>query len=73
MWISLQAFPLKMNFSSKIYQFAYLVYNAALNEKVLCLLLLLNIIQVGTDELEERITGFEDYVQSMDIAAFNKI
>ncbi|KAJ3584570.1 hypothetical protein NHX12_015065 [Muraenolepis orangiensis] len=29
--------------------------------------------KVGTDILEERITGFEDYVQSMDVAAFNKI
>jgi len=27
----------------------------------------------SVDELEERITAFEDYVQSMDIAAFNKI
>ena len=29
--------------------------------------------KVGTDMLEERITAFEDYVQSMDMAAFNKI
>jgi len=29
--------------------------------------------KVGTDFLEEQICGFEDYVQSMDIAAFNKI
>lgn len=29
--------------------------------------------KVGTDLLEERITEFEDYVQSVDIAAFNKI
>lgn len=29
--------------------------------------------KVSTDELEEKITGFEDHVQSMDIAAFNKI
>lgn len=29
--------------------------------------------QVGTDILEETITAFEDYVQSMDVAAFNKI
>ncbi|XP_043923262.1 elongation factor 1-delta isoform X2 [Protopterus annectens] len=29
--------------------------------------------KVGTDELEEEIIKFEDYVQSMDIAAFNKI
>jgi len=29
--------------------------------------------KVRTDDLEEQITGFEDYVQSMDIAAFNKI
>uniref|UniRef100_A0A2I3H8W2 Elongation factor 1-beta n=1 Tax=Nomascus leucogenys TaxID=61853 RepID=A0A2I3H8W2_NOMLE len=28
---------------------------------------------VGTDMLEEQITAFEDYVQSMDVAAFNKI
>lgn len=30
-------------------------------------------IQVGTDILEEKITAFEDFVQSMDVAAFNKI
>ncbi|XP_039613800.1 elongation factor 1-beta [Polypterus senegalus] len=29
--------------------------------------------KVGTDQLEELITGFEDFVQSMDVAAFNKI
>ncbi|CAL8306774.1 unnamed protein product [Merluccius merluccius] len=29
--------------------------------------------KVGTDILEERITAFEDFVQSMDVAAFNKI
>ncbi|XP_068028870.1 elongation factor 1-delta isoform X5 [Anomalospiza imberbis] len=29
--------------------------------------------EVGTDILEEEITKFEDYVQSVDIAAFNKI
>jgi len=29
--------------------------------------------KVGTDDLEEDITAFEDYVQSVDIAAFNKI
>ncbi|CDQ90725.1 elongation factor 1-beta [Oncorhynchus nerka] len=29
--------------------------------------------KVGTDQLEEQITAFEDYVQSMDVAAFNKI
>ncbi|XP_062242092.1 phenylalanine--tRNA ligase beta subunit [Platichthys flesus] len=29
--------------------------------------------KVGTDLLEEAITAFEDYVQSMDVAAFNKI
>ncbi|XP_038044926.1 elongation factor 1-beta-like [Patiria miniata] len=29
--------------------------------------------KVGTDDLEEKITAFEDFVQSMDIAAFNKI
>lgn len=31
------------------------------------------IIQVGVDFLEESITAFEDCVQSVDIAAFNKI
>ncbi|XP_036613677.1 elongation factor 1-beta-like [Trichosurus vulpecula] len=30
-------------------------------------------VKVGTDMLEERITAFEDYVQSMDVATFNKI
>ncbi|XP_060923228.1 elongation factor 1-beta [Limanda limanda] len=29
--------------------------------------------KVGTDLLEENITAFEDFVQSMDVAAFNKI
>jgi len=29
--------------------------------------------KVGTDILEERITAFEDHVQSVDIASFNKI
>ena len=29
--------------------------------------------KVGTDILEEAITGIEDFVQSMDIASFNKI
>ncbi|XP_023138992.2 phenylalanine--tRNA ligase beta subunit [Amphiprion ocellaris] len=29
--------------------------------------------KVGTDLLEEAITAFEDYVQSVDVAAFNKI
>ncbi len=29
--------------------------------------------QIGTDFLEESITAFEDLVQSVDIAAFNKI
>merc|ERR1712004_753035 len=29
--------------------------------------------KVGTDDLEEDLTAFEDYVQSVDIAAFNKI
>uniref|UniRef100_A0A3B5MHA3 Eukaryotic translation elongation factor 1 delta a (guanine nucleotide exchange protein) n=1 Tax=Xiphophorus couchianus TaxID=32473 RepID=A0A3B5MHA3_9TELE len=29
--------------------------------------------KVGTDILEEEITNFEDYVQSVDVAAFNKI
>ena len=29
--------------------------------------------KVGTDMLEKQITAFEDYGQSMDVAAFNKI
>ncbi|XP_072911165.1 eukaryotic translation elongation factor 1 delta b (guanine nucleotide exchange protein) isoform X3 [Hemitrygon akajei] len=29
--------------------------------------------KVGTDELEEQIIQFEDYVQSVDVAAFNKV
>ena len=33
----------------------------------------LNVAQVGTDFLEEEIMKFEDYVQSVDVAAFNKI
>jgi len=29
--------------------------------------------KVGVDDLEEKITKFEDYVQSVDVAAFNKL
>ncbi|CAB4408943.1 unnamed protein product [Rhizophagus irregularis] len=29
--------------------------------------------KVGVDDLEERITGFEEHVQSVDVAAFNKL
>ena len=29
--------------------------------------------KVGVDDLEEKITAFEDYVQSIDVAAFNKL
>ena len=29
--------------------------------------------KISTDDLEEEIVKFEDYVQSMDIAAFNKV
>lgn len=29
--------------------------------------------KVSTDDLEEQIVAFEDYIQSMDIAAFNKV
>ena len=29
--------------------------------------------KVGTDMLEEQITAFDEYVQSMDVAAFNKV
>ena len=29
--------------------------------------------KVGTDMLEEQITAFDEYIQSMDVAAFNKI
>ena len=29
--------------------------------------------KISTDFLEEEITKFEDYVQSMDVAAFNKV
>lgn len=29
--------------------------------------------KISTDDLEEEITKFEDHVQSMDIAAFNKV
>ena len=30
-------------------------------------------VQIGTDFLEEAITAFEDLVQSVDVAAFNKV
>lgn len=36
-------------------------------------ILLLYFFQVSTDWLEEQITNYEDFVQSVDIAAFNKI
>merc|ERR1712026_609403 len=29
--------------------------------------------KISTDDLEEKIVAFEDFVQSMDIAAFNKV
>ena len=29
--------------------------------------------KVGTDMLEEQITAFDEYIQFMDVAAFNKI
>jgi len=29
--------------------------------------------KVGTDDLEEKITAFEDIVQSIDVVSFNKI
>lgn len=32
-----------------------------------------NTHQIGTDFLEEAITAFEDIVQSVDVAAFNKV
>lgn len=31
------------------------------------------IFKVSTEDLEEQMVGFEDYVQSVDIVAFNKI
>ena len=31
------------------------------------------ILQIGTDFLEEEITAFEEYVQSVDVVAFNKL
>jgi len=30
-------------------------------------------LKVGTDDLEDKIVAFEDYVQSMDVVAFNKL
>jgi len=39
----------------------------------LYLFYIVHFVQVGTDFLEEEITKFEDLVQSVDIAAFNKI
>lgn len=33
----------------------------------------MSLFQVGTDMLEEEITKFEEFVQSVDIASFNKI
>lgn len=38
-----------------------------------CVKVCVCVFQVGTDILEEKITAFEDFVQSMDVAAFNKI
>ena len=34
---------------------------------------LILIFKVSTEDLEEQMVGFEDYVQSVDIVAFNKI
>ena len=31
------------------------------------------VFQIGTDFLEEKIMAFEEFVQSVDIAGFNKI
>merc|ERR1712137_410060 len=41
--------------------------------KKLQLLCVIEDLKVSTEELEEKITAFEDYVQSVDIAAFSKI
>ena len=38
-----------------------------------CIMWLILFSQVGTDFLEEAITAFEDHVQSVDVAAFNKV
>ena len=34
---------------------------------------IITLVQIGTDDLEEAITAFDDHVQSVDVAAFNKI
>ena len=34
---------------------------------------MISLVQIGTDDLEEAITSFDDHVQSVDVAAFNKI
>ncbi|KAN0047516.1 hypothetical protein ACTA71_001898 [Dictyostelium dimigraforme] len=41
--------------------------------KKLVINLVVEDLKVSTDELEEKIKDFEDYVQSVDVAAFNKI
>uniref|UniRef100_A0A8C9WKS3 Elongation factor 1-beta n=1 Tax=Scleropages formosus TaxID=113540 RepID=A0A8C9WKS3_SCLFO len=46
---------------------------AAYNAKKLQIQCVVEDDKVGVDQLEEQITAFEDYVQSMDVAAFNKI
>lgn len=43
------------------------------DDKVWCWLSAICDVQVGTDFLEEEIMKFEDYVQSVDVAAFQKI
>lgn len=37
------------------------------------LLMVVLLVQIGTDFLEESITEFDDLVQSVDVAAFNKV
>jgi elongation factor 1-delta len=52
--------------ASKLVPLAYVI-------KKLQISLVVEDDKVSTDELEERLLAFEDYIQSMDIAAFNKI
>uniref|UniRef100_A0A8C2ALD7 Elongation factor 1-beta n=1 Tax=Cyprinus carpio TaxID=7962 RepID=A0A8C2ALD7_CYPCA len=56
--------------TKKIKEERLAAYNAKKKLQIACVV---EDDKVGTDQLEELITAFEDYVQSMDVAAFNKI
>ena len=46
----------------------YILLTNHINLNIFC-----SCFQVGTDFLEDEITGIEEHVQSMDVVAFNKV